>query len=89
MGNTALLATVVQGEAMIVQLLINAGSDVNRVNQDGWTPLVCASLFGHLDVVKLLVEASANTEFTYNLLTAEEWANQRGHTGIVGFLNSQ
>ena len=30
------------------------------VLQDGWSPLIIASLHGHLDVVKTLLEAGAN-----------------------------
>ena len=30
------------------------------VLQDGWSPLIAASLKGHLDVVKTLLEAGAN-----------------------------
>ena len=30
------------------------------VLQDGWSPLLIASFYGHLDVVKTLIEAGAN-----------------------------
>ena len=34
------------------------------VLQDGWTPLMTASAEGHLDVVKILIEAGANVNDT-------------------------
>ena len=55
-GDTALHYAVEEE----VQLLIDAGADVDRRNTAGWTPLHIASRAGALNVVKLLVRAGAN-----------------------------
>ena len=34
------------------------------VLQDGWTPLGAASAYGHLEIVKRLIEAKANVNHT-------------------------
>ena len=43
----------------IVKFLLDNGADVNQVNMTRATPLIAASSFGHIDVVKALLEAKA------------------------------
>ena len=66
-----------------VKLCIELGSNVDARNNDGYTPLHCASLFGHGDVVRLLLDASSTVNATDN----EGWtplhhASYGGHANI-------
>ena len=46
---------------MVRELLNATNIDVNAANEDGWTPLICASGLGHLEVVLALLNHS-NTD---------------------------
>eukprot|EP00397_Hematodinium_sp_SG-2012_P002225 GEMP01002231.1.p1 GENE.GEMP01002231.1~~GEMP01002231.1.p1 ORF type:complete len:523 (+),score=77.60 GEMP01002231.1:2633-4201(+) len=43
----------------IVQMLVDVGVDVNRVGQDGWSPLTYASWEGCEETVQILISAAA------------------------------
>jgi len=58
-GRTALMIAAVEGHADAVRLLVEAGSDVNIVVEEGSTALSLARGYGHLDVAALLEEAGA------------------------------
>ena len=45
--------------AVEVKLLLAAGATVNKENGDSWTPLFSAARYGHVDVMKLLLDAGA------------------------------
>lgn len=47
------------GDLEEVRHLIDAGLSVNSTDEDGWTPLMFASLGGHVEVVKFLLECGA------------------------------
>ncbi|MFW1864005.1 ankyrin repeat domain-containing protein, partial [Acinetobacter baumannii] len=51
----ALITAASKGNVDIVNELIKNGADINTVDAYGFTPLMLASISGHLDVVKLLV----------------------------------
>lgn len=59
-GNTPLQSAAINGYENIVKLLIDAGCNVNCVNDQKDTPLLDAVENGHLDVVKLLLAAGVN-----------------------------
>ena len=48
------------GHEAVVKALIEAGADVNKARDDGWTPLYTAASNGHEAVVKALIEAGAD-----------------------------
>lgn len=80
------------GHAEIVLLLLVAGEDPNRFNPLGAhshsTPLHQAALYGHLAVVKLLVEHGARLD-TKDILwggTPAGWANYEGRKEVEAFL---
>jgi len=54
-GQTALMLAVSHGRLDMVQLLLEAGSDVNLQDFDGSTALMCATEHNHLDIVKTLL----------------------------------
>ena len=86
-GVTALHCAVQKGHVDVVQVLIDAGADIDAKNEVGRSPLMFASIKGHLDVVKVLVEAGAGVRATNNdgdtcLLIAANF----GHTETVRYL---
>ena len=47
------------GQVERVKALLDAGATVDRVDDDGNTPLIVASFYGHLEGVKALLDAGA------------------------------
>ncbi|MBR5888343.1 MAG: ankyrin repeat domain-containing protein, partial [Akkermansia sp.] len=75
------------GETELVKLLITAGADVNKANEDGLTPLYCAADKGRTECVKLLIAAGADVnkaeKFGRTPLCMAAW---NGHTECVKLL---
>ena len=66
-GYTALHFAGQENQPAVVEVLIDAGADVEAIEDDrGRTPLLLASLSGALDCVKLLVRAGAGVCVTDN-----------------------
>lgn len=66
-GQTTLIgAAATMGFANIVDILADAGADVNVQGGDGATPLLIASFFGRADTVKVLLEHGADKSITNN-----------------------
>ncbi|KAI1467228.1 uncharacterized protein F4812DRAFT_451527 [Daldinia caldariorum] len=59
-GNTPLQVASLNGHEQIVQLLIDAGCNLDCRNSDKETPLLDAVENGHLGVVKILLKAGVN-----------------------------
>ena len=59
-GRTALMIAAVEGHADVVRLLIEAGSNLDVVDEEGSSALSLARNYGHLDVAAVLVEAGAS-----------------------------
>lgn len=51
-GQTALMLAVSHGRLDMVQMLVEAGADINIQDDDGSTALMCAAEHGHIDIVK-------------------------------------
>ena len=85
-GWTALHLTVELKLPGVVQVLIDAGADVEAQDTDGLSPLLFASSSGHLDIVKMLVEAGAVCVTNNNDATCLMLASHSGHTETVRFL---
>jgi len=57
-------------------------------DNDGTTPLMCASFLGYKDIVHLLILKEANTAVKNNNGdTARDLAESNGHTEFVEFLD--
>ena len=59
-GQSALIYAANNGNAPIVNLLLENGANVNDQDDEGNTPLMIASERGHQETVKLLIESGAN-----------------------------
>jgi ankyrin repeat protein len=69
-------------------LLIEAGADINKADDDGVTPLYIAAELGQEAIVRALIEAGADVnKATDNGWTPLSIAAQEGHTAIVQILN--
>ncbi|HEU4433519.1 MAG TPA: ankyrin repeat domain-containing protein [Pyrinomonadaceae bacterium] len=74
-----LTQAVTSGDANAVRAALATGADVNERNNGGQTALILAVIFGHTDLVRLLVKSGANPHLRDNLgLDAIEWAQRRG-----------
>lgn len=49
------MLAVSHGNLDMVQMLIEAGADINIQDDDGSTSLMCAAEHGHIDIVKYLL----------------------------------
>lgn len=54
-SQTALMLAVSHGNFTMVQMLVEAGADINIQDDDGSTALMCAAEQGHLDIIKYLL----------------------------------
>src|SRR5262245_61006559 len=74
-----LTQAVTSGDANAVRAALATGADVNERNNGGQTALILAVIFGHTELVRLLVNSGANPHLRDNLgLDAVEWAQRRG-----------
>lgn len=83
-GQTALMLAVSHGRLDMVQLLIEAGADVNIRDEDGSTALMCAAEHGHMEIVKhLLHHPDTDVSVKDNDgLTALAVAMEAGHRDV-------
>lgn len=81
--NTLLVQYSVEGKIDKVKELLQQGADPNIPGLIGETPLITASMNGHLDVVKLLFEWDPNIK---NKERALVQASMSGHKNVVEFL---
>jgi len=88
----ALALAAQHGHLEIVRLLLDAGEDPNRYNPPGFhghsTPLHQAVIYGHHDVVRLLLERHARLDIQDTVYhgTPLGWAKHAGHTAIEEYL---
>ena len=86
----ALHYAVMSCNADVVQMLIDAGADIDMLDNDGRSPLLSACNSGALDVVKILVRAGAGVRARDNqgdtCLTLSTLVACSGHTDTVRYL---
>jgi glycerophosphodiester phosphodiesterase len=61
---TPLFIAAVDGHMSILELLIDAGADVERVDSSGWTAREHAALRGHISIAERLAELSVDDQDT-------------------------
>lgn len=64
-GSNPLMAACCKGYIDVVQVLVDAGCDIDHCNEDGWNTLMIAADRGFLGIVKLLVKKGAKVN-VYN-----------------------
>ena len=86
-SETALYYVVDDNLTSMVQVLIDAGADIDAQNHEGCSPLHSACASGGLNVVKMLVEAGAGVRVTNDEgRTCLIFAARFGHTETVRYL---
>jgi len=86
-SNSPLLAAAEGGHSEVVDLLLQAGADLNGNNSTGYTPLCAAAHNGHVPVVQKLLEAKAEIEKpTFRGDTPLILAAGKGHSEVVKIL---
>ena len=85
-GSTSLMYDVQSGNISSVKLLIQAGADVNRPDNEEQTPLRCAINIKRHECMKLLIEAGADVNKVDDGTTALMYAAQSGYNDGVKLL---
>lgn len=74
-GMSLLYHAAQKGALEMVELLLEAGAEVDRSSDSGNTPLMAAAARGHAEVVQRLVAAGADTEHRNTWgINAYQWA---------------
>ena len=82
-----LLHAAAEGDATLVEALLGAGAYINGTNYNLQTPLIRAAFFGHVDVVRVLLDHGAEVESKDRLgLNAQDWATKRGFPEVARML---
>jgi hypothetical protein len=78
-SSVSLTNAVTSGDERAVSALLANGADVNESTSGGQTALILAVIFGHTNLVQLLIKAGADPQRRDNLgLNAVDWAQRRG-----------
>lgn len=89
MNFVPLTQAVTSGDAGVVKALLANGADVNERTAGGQTPLILAAIFGHTQLIVLLLDAGADPQLRDNLgLNAIDWAQRRGATEAIDVLTN-
>ena len=85
---TPLFMACRNGNAAMIEVLVNAGSDPKSVDQPGTTPLMMAAAAGNAEGVKVLLEhgADVNAREGVHGQTALMFAAALGHAGAIQML---
>ena len=84
LGKTPLYFAVEKNRLDIVQLMLDAGADVNLASLEKVTPLIAASYAGNVKIVELLLSKNPRLEETDRMhKSALVYAAGMGHTAIA------
>jgi len=78
-GATALHLAARQGNFEVAEILVKAGAKVDVIDNEGWTPLMRASLAANAPIVKLLIDNGADAT----------QKNSVGESAIINSVNSR
>jgi ankyrin repeat protein len=86
--SSALNEAVLDGKLDMVKWFISIGLSVNRRARNGKTPLICASQYGHIEIVKWLLANGASPSAIHpkNGRTPRDFATREGHQSVVQLL---
>jgi hypothetical protein len=83
-GRRPLNWAALKDNTAMIQLLLNAGTDINMTNRSGYTPLHHAAEAGSVDAAKLLINAGAKLDLqTKRGDTALDIATMKKHTAVA------
>jgi ankyrin repeat protein len=86
-GRTPLMMACSKGDIDEVRSVFNE-SDMNEVDDDGWSALMYAAHHGHAEIVTFLVEKGVDTtQKTHSGLKASQLAYFNSHYGIYQQIN--
>lgn len=75
----------IMGDPLVVSLLaLNYPEKINELDENGWTPLLYATYYGHFDVVRCLI--IYNADATLGSINAYEIASYKQHVEIMEML---
>jgi len=83
MKNSPLMDAAYAGKHMVAEKLIGAKADVNKVGKQDMTALHLATRRGDLQMVKMLLEARADTTLESNSGTALKLASKKGSAELL------
>ena len=86
-GLTPLCLACQKGFETVVEVLLDAGADMDRESRDGSFPLFSAVRGGSLPVVKILIKRGADLNKRNNGQTARDAALRSGRGDIVGYID--
>ena len=72
---TPLFIASVNGAKEVIELLIEAGADLERLDSSGWSAKEHATLRGHLNIARLLAEVTALPELSHSETDASTTAS--------------
>ena len=58
--------TCIRGHLECAKALLGAGADINKQNNDGWTPLMEVATHGYIEVVRELLKQGAKKDLKSN-----------------------
>ena len=68
----------------MTKLLLKKGANINAADSQGWTPLMLAVYFDHIEIIKLLISHGADTGLkNIDGKTATTFAMGRPHKEII------
>jgi len=94
MGQTALTEAAMEGHKAVIQVLLNAGAELNEKDNSGETALMWAAFGGHSDVVRVVLDAGADVNIVdeYGRTALDEGAGSikapegKGYVDVVKVL---
>ena len=83
-GYTALSWAAKNGRVRTIEVLLDRGSEINRIARDGKTALLHAAMNGQNDSVRLLIERGADPfQKDYSGKNAIDWALANNFSGVA------